>query len=50
MRRQLRLHTFETFGIFAEPNEKEASTADDVCDVSFYPQDTIAVHFISHFA
>lgn len=41
---------FETFGIFADCNKKEASTASDVCDVYFYPQETIAVHFISHFA
>lgn len=50
VRRQLRLHAFETFGILAEPNNKEASTAGDVCDVSFYPQEAIAVHFVSHFA
>lgn len=50
VRRQLRLHTFETFGIFAEPNKKEASTDGDICDGSFYPQETIAVNFISHFA
>lgn len=50
VRRQLRLHTSETFGIFAEPRKKEASAAGDVCDVAFYPQEAIAVHFISHLA
>lgn len=46
VRRQLRLHTFETFGIFAEPNKKEASTASEVCDVSLHPQESITVHLI----
>ncbi|RLW04435.1 hypothetical protein DV515_00005879 [Chloebia gouldiae] len=41
VRRQLRLHTFETFGISVEPHVKAASTAGEVCDVSLYLQETI---------
>ena len=48
VRRQLRLRTFETFGIFAEPNKKEASTAGEVCDVSFYPQELFVSFHVLH--
>lgn len=50
VRRQLRLHTSENFGIFAESNKKEASAAGDISDVYFYPWETITINFILRFA